>query len=480
MIIELLPDFLVVPSPNTKPEKQKIIDKDFLVQTFDPVIDSSGNSLFVVSLVSMQDYYNELNNIWISIAIGLFVLMIIFAILTWLISLRIFKPIRLLTDATCCLAKGDFSARVNITGGDEVTELANSFNSMIEQIQYRDQSLTNTLKELSKRNEQLVLLNKVATGLANITSSAEVIEKGLELALEATSCQEGIIWLGAPGEKMQLASFKGISHDEICFLLKVNLPIATNINIDNLQNNFYSRDDLREKGYPDSILSRIYSVISAPLVSRGIIMGFIEIFCHTDNNVNFLPELLEAIGAEIGVALDNVRRFEEVRFQADHDPVTGLLNHRSFHQKCERELKLAERSGRQISLVMMDLDDFKLFNDTYGHPVGDEILRRVADSLIKIVLSTDFFCRYGGDEFAALLMDTSSEGAVKFAQRVKQCLYENSFISPDGDMVPIRMSFGVANFPKHSSSVNELITCADENMYFAKRNGGDGISVEET
>jgi diguanylate cyclase (GGDEF)-like protein len=125
---------------------------------------------------------------------------------------------------------------------------------------------------------------------------------------------------------------------------------------------------------------------------------------------------------------------------------------------------------------MMDLDDFKLFNDTYGHPIGDQVLRDVSAQLAANLRTVDTLGRYGGDEFIAILPNTSAAGAVELAGRLRDTLLQHPYPGEEA-AVPIRLSYGIATYPDEARKSNELIAFADANLYQSKRRGGDTVTV---
>ena len=127
--------------------------------------------------------------------------------------------------------------------------------------------------------------------------------------------------------------------------------------------------------------------------------------------------MLETLAQNLATVLENARLYEDARKLADRDPLTGFFNHRYLHERLSEEVLRAVRTRRPLSVVMLDLDDFKLVNDTYGHMVGDEVLREVARRLLSSVRSYDFVGRYGGEEFVLLLPGTSSDEAMIIAER---------------------------------------------------------------
>ncbi len=195
---------------------------------------------------------------------------------------------------------------------------------------------------------------------------------------------------------------------------------------------------------------------------------------HLISNVFVIRDITERKLLEQELA----RRYEDAMHLADRDSVTGILNHRAIHERLDRELKRARRGGHQLSIVMMDLDDFKLFNDTYGHPIGDKILKDVARFLVENGRETDIVGRYGGDEFVAVLPETGTEGAVEFAERLRSTLLEHPYVA-DGSFVPIRSSFGIATYPENGRQIQELVDFADANLYESKQHGGNTITAGE-
>jgi diguanylate cyclase (GGDEF)-like protein len=163
----------------------------------------------------------------------------------------------------------------------------------------------------------------------------------------------------------------------------------------------------------------------------------------------------------------------------DRDPVTGLLNQRATIQCVEQELKRARRTGQQFSIVLMDIDGFKLFNDTYGLASGDQVLKRIASLLQQQGRGSDPLGRYGGDGFVVILPNTGVEGALALAERLRSSLATSPYVTRDGLEIPLRMSFGISTYPDNGRKVNELMEFADANLIQSKRKGGDTITVED-
>jgi len=162
------------------------------------------------------------------------------------------------------------------------------------------------------------------------------------------------------------------------------------------------------------------------------------------------------------------------------DGLTQLYNHTYFHQRFEEELARAKRYGRPMSLLMLDIDNFKLFNDTHGHLDGDRVLTKVASILAGAVRTVDIACRYGGEEFAVILPETGLQAAKAAGERIRH-LVEEAFSdeSVGGDPADrLTVSIGIAGFPVHASTRLELIEAADRALYRSKRQGKNRVSTD--
>ena len=159
---------------------------------------------------------------------------------------------------------------------------------------------------------------------------------------------------------------------------------------------------------------------------------------------------------------------------ATQDGLTGLKNHRAFQDRLAQEVAYARRYDRPLSLVMLDVDHFKQYNDTYGHPAGDEVLLRVAEKLRDAVRDNDYAARYGGEEFVLILPQTDTETAVQIAERCRIALEEAVW-----RYRPVTASLGVASLlPEHQDGV-ELLTEADRLLYQAKFRGRNQVAAPE-
>jgi len=175
------------------------------------------------------------------------------------------------------------------------------------------------------------------------------------------------------------------------------------------------------------------------------------------------------------------RAVQSERQQASTDALTGLLNHRGALQALETSFETVATGQQELSLLMGDVDGFKLFNDTYGHITGDDVLKLVAEVARSVAQDVGTVCRYGGDEFLIILPGVDKQSAMTIAAEIDRRLGTASFRAGDGELVPIRMSIGVASYPEDTASVAKLVALADAAMYAAKqRSDPRGISKAST
>jgi diguanylate cyclase (GGDEF)-like protein len=201
------------------------------------------------------------------------------------------------------------------------------------------------------------------------------------------------------------------------------------------------------------------------------------------NARDFTPaemERLQVIGNQSSLALQNALLHEELERLSVTDRLTELYNHGYFMQHLEEEIGRAQRFGHVMSLIMLDIDDFKSFNDTYGHPHGDRVLQSVALTIQGMLREIDIAARYGGEEFVIVLPETDLDGAKAVAERicagVAMLSYEGFGIVDD---VHKTVSIGVATYPRHAQTGPALIVAADQAMYVAKRTGKNTVRWPE-
>jgi diguanylate cyclase (GGDEF)-like protein/PAS domain S-box-containing protein len=219
--------------------------------------------------------------------------------------------------------------------------------------------------------------------------------------------------------------------------------------------------------------------LCVPLVAEGRAIGvfhLVGVDGRRDPSSVPVEALAVSVAEHIGLALTNLRLLESLRRRSIRDPLTGLFNRRYLEETLEREISRAERSGSPISLMVLDIDGFKAFNDTHGHTPGDALMRELSELLQRQTRGGDAACRIGGDEFLLLLPETSFEVAMRRAEELRSEVRAYDFVIGGAD-VYVTITVGVATFPHHAADMLSLIRAADEAMYRAKRAGGDAVGA---
>ncbi len=223
-----------------------------------------------------------------------------------------------------------------------------------------------------------------------------------------------------------------------------------------------------------SARSGIRSWLGVPLEIHGAVEGALAVQSRVQHA--FAPgrvRLLEAIGAQAAVALENARLYE----LAMVDGLTGLFVRRYFDARLDEEIERSKRFGTDFSVVMMDIDDFKQLNDTYGHPVGDRFLRGISETVRRQMRAVDTAARYGGEEFAMILPRTTMIDAYNQAERIRQQIADYR-LTADDHVLSVTASFGIASYPEsRAESAEALIRLADRALYRAKRTGKNRVEL---
>ena len=180
--------------------------------------------------------------------------------------------------------------------------------------------------------------------------------------------------------------------------------------------------------------------------------------------------MLGVIANQVAVSLENAKMYRQMEMMATTDGLTGLGNHRTFQEKLTDLLGRADRHGLKLSMILTDVDHFKKVNDTYGHPVGDQVLRGVAKVLGESVRKIDVVARYGGEEFAILMEGTDAAGAQLLAERIRQDVARAVFQSDQGPF-SVTLSVGIASVPDDAREKHVLVERADQALYHAKHSG---------
>ncbi len=215
------------------------------------------------------------------------------------------------------------------------------------------------------------------------------------------------------------------------------------------------------------------SEVCLPLVSFGRPLGVL--LCASTQRGGFKEndiQALESVADILATAVQNASHLENVRELAYRDGLTGIFNRRQFESKIREELARTGRYGGNLSVLMIDIDHFKLINDEFGHLLGDEVLKQVANIFGRHLRKVDITCRYGGEEFAIILPATRLPSAHAVAEKLRRAVETYEF---PGVPRPVTISIGVAEFPTHGEERDELVSAADAALYQAKQGGRNRV-----
>ncbi|MGI5837600.1 MAG: diguanylate cyclase [Chloroflexota bacterium] len=223
----------------------------------------------------------------------------------------------------------------------------------------------------------------------------------------------------------------------------------------------------------------IVSCACIPVDVEGARFGVVELIRGPESPPFDSPELdsLKSIARHLGLWFRNSAILQQLRELAITDGLTGVYNHRYFQNRLDLELERATRYTRALSLIMIDIDDFKRYNDQYGHQQGDLVLRHTALAIQRAVRRIDVVARYGGDEFAVILPETEARQALLVAKRIHNAILSMEVPLPGGGTEQISSSLGVSYYPGQAADEDQLIARADGALYRAKSGSGKKIRL---
>jgi diguanylate cyclase (GGDEF)-like protein len=216
-----------------------------------------------------------------------------------------------------------------------------------------------------------------------------------------------------------------------------------------------------------------------PLVCQDMVVGVLNLADKMSGDQFNSGDiaLIELFSQLVGASIGNIKLFEKIQRQATTDGLTGLINHKTFYEILEKELWRSRRYGGQISLIMVDVDNLKKINDTYGHRAGDKVIREVGRKIKECIRQIDTAARYGGDEFAVILPNTSLGDATIVAQRMVNAV-ASSPATWKRDLIPLSVSVGLGQYDADTNP-EDITSRSDQALYSAKKAGKNTVRVFE-
>lgn len=366
--------------------------------------------------------------------------------------------------------------------GRENEKLLNELNEAYEKLSRREQeiessraALERTYSELERQLAEKFFMHEF---FKTITSSNSSVDEVANLIADGANGILGVefscVYYSLANEKrLQLSGSQGRLQQDF----KESIPFgaglvgqcAEHLSLINMQGP--ADDKPLESFMTDG--QALETQVAVPLMTQDHLLGVLAVGSTTDRRFAE-SELLraESIGHMASLALQNAIFNSELERLAVTDRLTGLYNHGYFQRQLEKEIGLAQRNKFQISLLMMDIDYFKQFNDTFGHPKGDRVLKIFSDILTDLSRKEDTVARYGGEEFVVIVPATDKESAAIFAERIRAAIETKGFEgNSDNPRVTKTVSIGIATFPEDARTPPELIEKADRALYRAKHSG---------
>jgi len=328
-------------------------------------------------------------------------------------------------------------------------------DQVVAQLTSRVDHLADDLKQALERAETEGRRGRTLVDLASSIDLDEVLSRTLDAAAALPGVDASVVSIDA-GEREPLVAAAGIALEEAERQVFAGPPEGE------------SESVLVTYRYAGSGEGGIQTALAVPLRSERGSVGWLALYSRAPNRDLYREAgsaLLE-VADRAGPAIDNALRFREARRLADLDALTGLHNRRYFHETLAREAARAQRYGRRLALVVIDLDDFKAINERLGHLAGDGVLAEAADRVRSVVRSADIACRVGGDEFAVILPESGLGQAEQLYRRMLTAVATR----PIGQVPRLSLSAGVAEL-NEGDDATSLFERADEALYRAKETG---------
>jgi diguanylate cyclase (GGDEF)-like protein len=471
------------------------------------IVDAFGQTLFVTVGDDAGALYAEAQQLAVRSAIGVTVLLAVVLTLSFVLaSWSVRQPVGRLVRAAERLTRGESGVRAGEVGGaDELRRLGEAFDEMAVTLEERQQASERAEAELRRvlddlehrveaRTRELSAVSAEATGRAQALEARQYFDETLarvtELIQACQTMDEAMhvlettmpdLTLGRPGAAALLRQSRDVLEEaarwgegiagestyvpDACWSLRLGRGYA----------------HVPGHGGPGCrhVRESDEGHVCVPVFVQGQTLGVITISAGQmgpEAAGRFLSDMEAAI-ASIGLALFNVRLRQSLRELSIRDPLTGLHNRRFAEEILEKEFARARRSGVAFSVLMMDVDHFKRFNDSHGHEAGDRVLKEVGQLIASEFREGDVGCRFGGEEFLVLLHETDAAEAVERAEHFRKALKAAPVVHAGEMLGPVTISIGVAEAPRDGSSPQAVVAAADAALYRAKAAGRDRVVV---
>lgn len=383
-------------------------------------------------------------------------------------------PFGLLAPNEALLLLQSFMATMTIIGIGLAAVIAER-KQIDASVREANERLVQGLKELEHRNREMAVLN----GMSDMLQSCLTVEEAYTVITQSVPKllpgRPGALYiLSMPQNLVEAVALWGdhppaqrVFVPDDCWALRRGRMHLVTAETASMLCNHLSKSPPRTS-------------LCLPMIAQGEILGILHLQSKTSADFSeSQTQLAQALADSLALAFANLRLRESLRQQSIRDPLTGLYNRRYLEEALERELLRGARNQTQVGVIMLDIDHFKQFNDTFGHAVGDLLLRELGSFLRRAIRGGDVACRYGGEEFLLLLPDTSMEILEQRAEQLREEAKKLRLPNQGELLESITISLGVAIFPQHGPTRDILLQVADNALYRAKSNGRDQVVMAE-
>ncbi|OEU65051.1 MAG: hypothetical protein BA863_04130 [Desulfovibrio sp. S3730MH75] len=362
-------------------------------------------------------------------------------------------------------------------------ELAKVNTNLERTVQNRTQKIASQIKDQERINKEILTLNEFSDYLQRCNSTVEALHIIRDYAKRLFPQDVGALYLFDDDGSLLNKEASWGDRDEI---FKDSFPPDECWGLRMDKFHYVSRD---AQGLNCDHFSREVSTcyICVPMHNQEQLIGLMILVCNqkaclADETKKICTgkerqRLVVTIAEHFSLALSNIQLRENLREQSVRDPLTGLHNRRYMLESIHREVSRATRRNESLAAVMIDIDFFKRFNDTYGHEVGDEVLKRVAEVLLSQVRDEDILCRMGGEEFLVVMTSVSRDVVIKRAEALRESFESVDLHFGSSRRESLTVSIGISFYPDNSRDITTVIDLADKALYSAKNTGRNKVAV---
>jgi len=391
----------------------------------------------------------------------------------WVLVSFITGPLAKLIRGVKKVGAGDLKHRIVIKSRDEISELAESFNNMTKNLLKNQQALAQKVRDLE-------ILEKLSRKISSILEKEELLRLIVSVYVEMAKVKKvSLMLIDENTNELKMQAARGINRENF---ERIKFKVGEGVAGKAAQTGrVFCIDDVRKS--PDYKLfnpkreKTKESLLVMPLKVKEKVLGVINLSDKLSGEPFAKHEvtLYSTLANHVAVSIENAILYE----LAITDGLTQLYIHRYFQLRLKEEIERTQRYGEPFSLVMIDIDHFKSFNDLYGHQMGDEVLRMIARILKEKIRSIDVAARYGGEEFAIIVPETDSERVAVFAERLRKIIEETNFNGQGNTPLKVTTSIGTASYTEkdieEKTTGEILIGRADQALYRAKKQGRNQV-----